>query len=77
MSDPVVYPPSEAFVRDAQVQGMDGYLDLYRRAEENPEEFWADVASREIHWFEKWSKVLDWQPSVCQVVCGGEDECFL
>ena len=44
MSTQSVYPPSEEFVRKAHVKGMEGYLDLYRRAEQNPEEFWADVA---------------------------------
>ena len=59
---PSVYAPPPDFVRKAHVQGMEGYLDLYRRAEQNPEEFWGEVAQREIHWFEKWSRVLDWQP---------------
>ncbi len=62
MSESKVYPPSEEFVRHAHVKGMEGYLDLYRRAEQDPEEFWGDIASQEIHWFEKWSKVLDWNP---------------
>jgi acetyl-CoA synthetase len=62
MSTPSVYAASEEFVRKAHVQGMEGYLELYRRAEQSPEEFWGDLATREIHWFEKWSKVLDWNP---------------
>jgi acetyl-CoA synthetase len=61
MSTPV-YPPNPDFVRKAQVQGLDAYRDLYRRAQGNPEEFWGEIASQEIHWFEKWSKVLDWNP---------------
>jgi len=62
MSESKVYPPSEEFVRHAHVKGMQGYLDLYRRAEQDPQEFWGDIATREIHWFEKWSKVLHWDP---------------
>ncbi len=62
MSTQSVYPPSDEFVRKAHVQGMKGYLDLYRRAEKDPEEFWGEIAEREIHWFEKWSKVLEWNP---------------
>jgi acetyl-CoA synthetase len=60
MSTPAVYAPSDEFVRKAHVQGMDAYRDLYQRAERDPEEFWGDLASREIHWFEKWSRVLEW-----------------
>src|SRR5579864_831392 len=72
MSTPSVYPPSEDFVRKAHVQGMEGYLDLYRRAEQNPEEFWGEIASREIHWFEKWSKVLEWNPPFARWFAGAK-----
>jgi acetyl-CoA synthetase len=61
MSQPV-YPPSEDFVRKAHVKGMEGYRALYDEALQDPEGFWAGVATREIHWFEKWSKVVDWNP---------------
>ncbi len=62
MSQPSVYPPSAEFVKQANVQGMEGYRALYDAAMGDPEVFWGDLASREIHWFEKWSKVLDWNP---------------
>ncbi len=49
---------------------MEGYLDLYRRAENDPDAFWAEVAEREIHWFEKWSQVLDWKPPTARWFVG-------
>jgi acetyl-CoA synthetase len=39
---------------------MEGYRDLYQRAEGDPEKFWGELAEKELHWFEKWSQVLDW-----------------
>src|SRR6476646_10703122 len=72
MSTPAVYPPSDDFVRKAHVQGMKGYLDLYRRAEQDPDAFWGDIAEREIHWFEKWSKVLDWNPPFARLFAGAK-----
>ena len=72
MSTPSVYPPSEDFVRKAHVQGMKGYLDLYRHAEQDPEEFWGEIAEREIHWFEKWSKVLEWNPPFARWFAGAK-----
>jgi acetyl-CoA synthetase len=51
---------------------MQGYLDLYRRAEQNPEEFWGELAEREIHWFEKWSQVLDWKPPFARWFAGAK-----
>src|ERR1051326_6412845 len=72
MSQPAVYPPPEEFVRKAHVKGMEGYLDLYRRAEQDPEKFWGEVAEREIHWFEKWSKVLEWNPPFARWFAGAK-----
>jgi acetyl-CoA synthetase len=66
------YPASEDFVRNAHVQGMEGYLDLYRRAEQDPEAFWGEVAETNLHWFEKWSKVLDWEPPFARWFVGGK-----
>ena len=67
-----VYPPSADFTSNAHVQGMEGYLDLYRRAEQDPEAFWGEVASRELHWFEKWNKVLEWNPPQAKWFAGGK-----
>ena len=67
-----VYPPSADFTSKAHVQGMEGYLDLYRRAEQDPEAFWGEVASRELHWFEKWNKVLEWNPPQAKWFAGGK-----
>ena len=68
----ILYPPSEEFVRKAHVKGMDGYLELYRRAEQDPEEFWGEIAEREIHWFEKWSHVLEWNPPFARWFAGAK-----
>src|SRR5579883_1118803 len=67
-----VYPPPEEFSRKAHVPSMDAYRELYRRAEQNPEEFWGDIAAREIHWFEKWSKVLEWEAPFAKWFAGGK-----
>ena len=72
MSTIGVYPPSDEFVRQAHVQGMEGYWELYRRAEQDPEAFWGDIAEREIHWFEKWKEVLNWQPPFAQWFVGAK-----
>src|SRR6185437_12434416 len=65
-----LYPPNEEFARRAHVQGMDAYRELYRRAADDPEKFWGEVASQEIHWFGKWSRVLDWQPPFAKWFAG-------
>ncbi len=72
MSTTGIYPPSEEFVRKAHVQGMEGYRELYRRAEQDPEAFWGELAAREIHWFEPWKQVLDWKPPFAQWFVGAK-----
>jgi acetyl-CoA synthetase len=71
MSEVVVYPPKPEFVSRANVQGMEAYRDLYRRAQQRPEEFWGELAAREIHWFEKWSHVFEWNPPFAKWFVGG------
>ena len=54
-----VFEPSADFRTHARVRGMEEYERLYKEAAENPEAFWAGVAS-ELHWFRPWDKVLEW-----------------
>jgi acetyl-CoA synthetase len=61
-----LYEPSEKFVQNAHVKGIEEYRELYRRAEQDPEGFWAGVAEKEIFWFEKWTRVLEWNPPFAQ-----------
>ena len=56
------YPPPPEFARKAHVKSRDEYREMYARAKDHPDEFWADFAARNIHWYEKWSKVLEWNP---------------
>src|SRR5579864_8673425 len=62
MSEDRVYPPPVNFVKHANVSGMEAYRALYDRAKEAPEQFWGELAERELHWFQKWSHVFEWDP---------------
>jgi acetyl-CoA synthetase len=72
MSTEGIYEPSGEFVRRAHVKGIEEYRDLYRRAEQDPEKFWGEIAEQEIHWFEKWSKVLEWNPPFARWFAGAK-----
>ena len=72
MSNPSVYAPSPEFVQRAHVKGMEGYRELYRRAAEKPEEFWGELAERELVWFQKWSHVFEWNPPFAKWFVGGK-----
>jgi acetyl-CoA synthetase len=42
-----------------QIKSFEEYKTAYKKSEENPEEFWDDVASHFV-WRKKWEKTLDW-----------------
>jgi acetyl-CoA synthetase len=64
--------PSDEFVQKANVRGLDAYKALYQRAKENPEEFWGELAAQELHWFEKWSHVFEWNYPFVKWFVGGK-----
>ncbi|HEU4929882.1 MAG TPA: acetate--CoA ligase [Candidatus Krumholzibacteria bacterium] len=52
------FKPSKEFRKHAHIGSEADYRRLYKKSIQNPEKFWAGVAS-ELHWFKKWNKVLD------------------
>lgn len=65
------HPPAE-FSQLAQIKSLEEYQRLYDRAKADPEKFWATLAEQELHWFQKWDTVLDWQPPFAQWFGGGK-----
>ncbi|MDQ2713193.1 MAG: acetate--CoA ligase [Acidobacteriota bacterium] len=63
-------PPSEISAR-AHVRNIDDYKELYRRALENPEKFWSELAREELSWFQPFSKGLEWNPPSAKWFTGG------
>ncbi|MGB7439689.1 MAG: acetate--CoA ligase [Coleofasciculaceae cyanobacterium] len=66
------FSPPEEFSAQAHVKSLEEYKQLYEQAKADPEKFWADLAEQELHWFEKWDKVLDWQPPFAKWFVGGK-----
>ncbi len=62
MSQSATYAPAPEFVANANVKGLEEYRTLYNHAAERPEEFWGELAEKELAWFEKWSHVFEWDP---------------
>jgi len=61
-----VFPPSAEWRNGARITDAD----VYRRAAENPESFWAAFAA-ELDWIEPWTKVLEWKPPHAKWFVGG------
>ena len=66
-----VFLPSAEFSSLAHIKSMEEYQSLYKEAQENPEHFWGEIASK-LHWFKKWDKVLDWNCPNAKWFSGGE-----
>ncbi|MGC9527005.1 MAG: acetate--CoA ligase [Limnospira sp.] len=67
-----LFHPPEDFSKQARIKSMDEYRELYEKAKADPEGFWAELAEKELHWFKKWDRVLDWQPPFAQWFVGGK-----
>ena len=64
-------PPAE-FSQNAHIKSMEAYQQLYDRAQADPEKFWAELAEQELHWFQRWDTVLDWQPPFAKWFVGAK-----
>ncbi|RIH87125.1 Acetyl-coenzyme A synthetase [Meiothermus luteus] len=66
-----VFYPSEAFRQKARINQLQEYETLYKESLEQPEAFWGRVAG-ELHWFQPWQKVLEWNPPNAKWFIGGK-----
>jgi len=66
-----VFPPPPEFAAKAHVGSLAAYEEVYARSIADPEGFWADAA-RQLHWFEPWTKVLDWDLPWAKWFVGGK-----
>ena len=67
-----VFNPPQEFADHAAVRNMAEYQKLYDLAAKDPAGFWAKLAERELHWFKRWGKTLDWQPPFAKWFVNGK-----
>ena len=61
------FPPPGDFVGKANMADPD----IYEKARQDPEAFWAGLAE-ELDWFQKWERVLEWDPPFAKWFVGGK-----
>jgi acetyl-CoA synthetase len=66
-----VFQPSAEFSARAHVKSLEEYKRLYAEAASDPETFWGRIAS-DLHWFEPWTKVLEWDAPWAKWFVGGK-----
>ncbi|MGD9973004.1 MAG: acetate--CoA ligase [Desulfatirhabdiaceae bacterium] len=52
-----IYPPPEAFQKNAGIRSLEEYRAMYQQSIEHPKAFWSQQAE-ELNWFRKWDRVL-------------------
>jgi hypothetical protein len=70
LSESRVFPPPAEFAANAHIKSFEEYEELYKRAEADPEGFWAEQAE-ELYWFKKWDTVLEWNEPFAKWFVGG------
>ena len=66
-----IFPPSPEFSKHAHIHSLEVYDSITKRAAEDPEGYWAEIAA-ELHWFEPWKKVLEWDSPFAKWFVGGK-----
>jgi len=60
MTEKRTFPPSKEFSKKAHIKSMAEYEKIYKKSIDDPEGFWAEMAEKNLTWFKKWDKVLDY-----------------
>ena len=60
MAENRTFPPSKEFSAKAHIKSLAEYEAIYKRSVEDPEGFWGEMAEKNLTWFKKWDKVLDY-----------------
>jgi acetyl-CoA synthetase len=66
-----LFPAPAEFSAQAHIKSLEQYETLYKESIEEPEKFWATVAD-DLHWFQKWDRVLDWNLPIAKWFAGGK-----
>ncbi|MBU6228282.1 MAG: acetate--CoA ligase [Cyanobacteria bacterium REEB459] len=72
LSETRLFPAPASFSEQSAIKNLDAYRALAAKAAADPGQFWADLASQELHWFKPWQQVLDWQPPFARWFVGGQ-----
>ena len=66
-----VFRPSRDFSKQAHIQSMAQYREMYEESVKRPSRFWTKVANN-FHWFKKWGKVMEWTEPHAKWFVGGQ-----
>jgi len=68
--DKIYYPPKR--VLEKAYLSKEEFDRLYEKSIKEPENFWSQMAEKEIEWFRKWDKVFEWNYPYYKWFIGGK-----
>ncbi len=72
MQETRLFPPPQEFAAQARIGSLAEYEILYEEAKRDPVAFWDKLAKDELHWFEPYTQVLNWNVPVAEWFVGGK-----
>jgi acetyl-CoA synthetase len=72
MHEERLFPPTEEFASKSRIGSQAAYQELWDRAKADPLAFWDGFAKEELHWFEPYSEVLQWDEPDAKWFVGGK-----
>ena len=72
MQENRIFPPSEKFVSQAKIASLEASQQMWDNAQRDPVAFWDQFAKEDLHWFEPYHEVLEWQEPFAKWFIGGK-----
>ena len=72
MQEDRLFPPSSEFQAKSKIASAEAYQELWDTAKSDPVAFWDSLAREELHWFEPYTKVLEWDEPFAKWFVGGK-----
>ncbi|MEE2780792.1 MAG: acetate--CoA ligase [Planctomycetota bacterium] len=72
MQEDRLFSPPADFAERAHIGSLKQYENLWDEAQGDIEAFWGSLAKEELHWFEPFEQILDWQPPLAKWFAGGK-----
>jgi acetyl-CoA synthetase len=60
MEETRTFPPSKEVSERAHIKDIKEYEKIYKKSIQDPEGFWGEMAEKQLTWFKKWDKVLEY-----------------
>jgi len=71
MQETRLFAPSDEFASRSRIGSLADYEALWKEAHDDPEAFWGRLAE-ELHWFEPFDRVLEWNEPYAEWFIGGK-----